>query len=108
VSISGIESLGFDLAFVYEFRVCFGLFPFNNCVSFMRGDRATRTAPCRCPDVSGAPSQLGGPFGLVLWEDFGSVRAREGFEKNKEAIDRSSSGTIPHYIYVSVDRWAIN
>jgi hypothetical protein len=27
VPISGILSLGFDLAFAYKFRVCFGLFP---------------------------------------------------------------------------------
>jgi hypothetical protein len=27
VAISGIQSSGFDLAFVYNFKVCFGLFP---------------------------------------------------------------------------------
>jgi hypothetical protein len=58
--------------------------------------------------VSGAPSQLGGPFGLVLWEDFGSVRAREGFEKNKEAIAVVEAQSLTIYTFPSIDGQLIN
>ena len=39
VLISGIKSSGFDLAFTYKFKVCFGPFPitFAECVDMWEG-----------------------------------------------------------------------